>query len=400
MKTTVVIPTYWTSLNPAIQRRTPEAVYDHPTPVESQSTLPRLLNSLKSTNMPTKSAVVIVVSAVTHQALEEKAEEKTREILSKYQDDFDIRLFSASTLGKIKSRDANLAKILGFYGYSNIRNLGLAVAQALGSSIVIFLDDDVIVNDQAYFRKAKEHVGKSIDGRIIGGVAGYYTNKDGSYYQNINRREWWKAWWPKERKMNEALKVIENKERLTETTFAFGGSMIVHWRMFQEVPFDPYISRGEDMDLLVNAKMFGFKFMLDTSLSVLHLPVKAKNPWSEMRQDLHRFLYMRQKLLNPKGIRNIKHISVQSLEPYPGYFLHSATTFKFAISSCLNSMHCLFQGNLEGFKEFSHNPLQISSALHFATQHRLSYFEFQRKWSTFAPKIRADPALTDFLERL
>jgi len=397
VKISVVIPTYWTSTNPIIQHQVPDAIYDHPTPLESQSTLPRLLCDLKSTDMPKGSTTIAVIVAVTHQALEEKAKEKTKEILRSYKDYFDIEQFSVSTLRKINSKDQNLAQLLSLYGYSNVRNVGLAIAQILKSDILVFLDDDVVVNDLGYFHKAQEYVGGKVGGKLLGAIAGYYISKDCNYYLDVDPKAWWKFCWPKERKMNEAFKVIESKQRLTETTFAFGGNMLLHWKMFEKVPFDPYITRGEDMDLLVNAKMFGFKFMLDTKLRVLHLPGEMKSQWSEMRQDLYRFLYMREKLLRQKDARNIERVSIKSLKPYPGYFLAPEILLKFAISSCLNSFHSIFRGNLENFREFTQNIRQIPPALRFAREHCSDYFEFQKKWSTYMPKIRGDRGLRNIL---
>jgi hypothetical protein len=397
VKISVVIPTYWTSFNQIVQRQTPDAIYDHPTPLEAQSTLPRLFDSLKETDMPRKSATIIVIAAVTHRALEEKAEEKTREIIGNYKDWFNIQLVSASKLREIESKETSLAQVLNLYGYSNIRNIGLAVAQILKSDILIFLDDDVIVNDQTYFQKAQEYLKKPIDRTRLGGIAGYYTNKDGSYFSSINPREWWKAFWPKERKMNEAFKVIATNKRLTETGFAFGGNMVVHWKMFQEIPFDPYITRGEDMDLLVNAKMFDFKIMLDTKLSVLHLPGEKKNQWSEMRQDLYRFRYMREKLQNQRNIKNTQNVTIESLAPYIGYFLRSRTPFKFAASTCLNGLHSLVQGNMEDWKEFTRNIFEIPFSIRFAKRCREEYFKFQKQWQTHIPKIRGNPSLADSL---
>lgn len=393
MKISVIIPTYWTSNDPKIQHQTPDAVYDHPTPLESRSTLPRLLSNLRNTDMPKKSTTITVITALTHKTLEEKAEEKIRQILSKYEDQFEINQFSTSTLKKINAYDKNLAQLLSLYGYSNVRNIGLITAQILKSDILVFLDDDVVINDQKYFHKAQEHVGKNIDNATLGGVAGYYTNKDDSYYLYINPKAWWKTGWPKERKMNEAFKILEKRETLVPTTFAFGGNMVLHWKMFENVPFDPYITRGEDMDLLVNCKMLGFQFMLDTRLRVLHLPGEGKKLWSEMRQDLHRFLYMREKLLHQKEMRNSQFVSPESLKPYPGFFLQFGTLFKFATSSCLNSAHSFFSGSLESFKEFTYNLMQIPSALRFAREYCLDYFEFQKKWSNHVPKTRNNKRL-------
>lgn len=398
MKISVVIPTYWTSSNPIIQNKTPDAIYDHPTPLESQSTLPRLLNSLKSTDIPKESTTITVIIAVTHQALEEKAKEKIKKILSNYKNCFGIKQFSASTLTKINCKDQNLAQLLSLYGYSNVRNIGLTVAQILKSDILVFLDDDVVVNDQRYFHKAQKYVGEKVGERLLGGIAGYYLNKDGGYHLDVDPKAWWKTGWPKERKMNEAFNIIESQRRLIETTFAFGGNMVLHWKMFENVPFDPYISRGEDMDLLVNTKMLGFKFMLDTKLRVIHFPGETKNRWSEMRQDLYRFLYMRQKMLSRKDIRDMRCVSIDALKPYPGYFLGSRAVCKFAASSCLNCLHSVLWENLKSFREFMRNICQIPSALRFAREHCLDYFEFQKKWSSYMPKIRDDKGLRHILE--
>ncbi len=55
--------------------------------------------------------------------------------------------------------------------------------------------------------------------------------------------------------------------------------------MFQIVPFDPHVTRGEDIDYLMNAKMFGFDFFLDNKLSIKHLPPKKNHPiWKRLEK--------------------------------------------------------------------------------------------------------------------
>jgi hypothetical protein len=397
MNLSVVIPTYWTSTDVKVKSKTPDAVYDHPTSLESKSTLPRLLDNLKRSDLPQDSATVVLVVATTHEALEEKAEERTRAVLEAYKNDFRVIQFSASTLNEITSKEKDLGRVLKLYGYSNIRNIGLAIAQILKSDALVFLDDDVVIPDPDYFVKTQDYIGQKIGGKVLGGIAGYYLNEDGDYHLDVNPRAW-VVWWPKERKMNEAFEVIDSEERLVETTFAFGGNMVLHWSMFETVPFDPYITRGEDMDLLVDAKMLGFEFMVDTKLRVVHLPGKGKKLWSEMRQDLRRFLYMREKLLCQKEVKNISSVPIRSLEPYPGHFLHGGTCFRFAISSWLAGLHSICSGDWEGLREFSRNLLEIPDALDFATEHCLDYFRFQKKWATYIPRIRGNKRLGRILE--
>lgn len=397
MQISVIIPTYWTSIRPEVQCLEPNAIYDHPTPIEMQSTLPRLLNSLKQTDIPKKLTVITVITAVTHSVLEKKAEEKVKEIISYYEDDFNIKQLSATTLRNLILEKESLARLLSLYGYSNVRNLGLAIAQVLNSDIIVFLDDDVIVNDKEYFRKAQEFIGSQIDNKLLGGISGYYTDEYGGYYLKFNRRAWWRGWWPKEEKMNMAFKILESRQRLVKTPFAFGGNMILHWKMFEKIPFDPYITRGEDMDLLINAKMFGFNFLLDTELRVLHLPGEGKKLWSEMRQDLYRFLYMREKILSQKHVENIRKISISYLEPYPGYFLHTMMPFRFTLSSILNCLHSVLIRDSEGCEAFASNPIHIPSALKFAKKHSLDYFRFQKKWMKIMPKLRGKKKLEKLL---
>lgn len=397
MKISVIIPTYWTSTNAMIKHQAPDAIYDHPTPLESDSTLPRLLDSLKNTDLPRDSTTIIVIVAITHKTLEQEAEEKTKEIINNYKDCFDIKQLCPSTLKKKYIMKENISQLLSLYGYSNVRNAGLAVGQILKSDIIVFLDDDTVVNDQRYFRKVQEHVGKIIDGKLLGGVAGYYINEWGDYYLHIEPEAWWKLCWPKEKKMNESFKVINSMQRLTETTFAFGGNMVLHWKMFERVPFDPSITRGEDMDLLVNAKMFGFKFMLDTELRVLHLPGEGKRLWSEMRQDLRRFVYMREKMLSQKNVKDINPVFTDSLKPYPGFFLSFEASFKFVTSSVLNCFHSLLRRDIEDFSEFSRNIKEVRSAVRFARKHSLDYFRFQKRWATHIPKIRGNRDLEKLL---
>lgn len=393
MALTIVIPTYWTSSQWRIQHEAPDAIYDHPTPLESRSNLPRLLSSLKASDLPADSVSIVVIAAITHQRLEEEAERRVEELIKEHKSDLNITCFSASTLNKLASMKTRLADFLSLYGYSNIRNLGLVIAQIKSSDIVVFLDDDVIVKDQTFFQK----ITQDIRGCHLGGITGFYTDRVGGYLLDTQPKDWWKVFWPKEEKMNEAFHIIDTNRRLVETTFALGGNMALHWKMFERVPFDPYITRGEDMDLLLNAKMFGFEFLLDTHLKVVHLPGEEKVYWSEMRQDLYRFLYMREKMLSQKYVKNIHRISVDALNPYPGPFLKSGTLLRFSVSSSLHFIHSLLTGEIRSAKESLRNFRHISKALHSAKGSSLNYFAFQKRWSNIIPAIRGDKELKNTL---
>ncbi len=61
-----------------------DAVFDHPTPLGSEPTLPRLLDSLRRLATPPRRLVVVVVVAQTHPDLASAADAWARDILSRW----------------------------------------------------------------------------------------------------------------------------------------------------------------------------------------------------------------------------------------------------------------------------------------------------------------------------
>ena len=398
MKTTLVIPTYWTSAPHQLSlKQKPIAIYDHPTFITEPGTLPRLLGSLeklRNKGVEVPSTVVLVV--VTHEELERAAKERTESILRKHKHRLRIVSFSSSELDSLFSRLEKRVLLKSalspnLIGYSNVRNTGLIISQILGSEAVIFLDDDEVVTDERFFQKCTEFVGKKSKGKTIGGVTGGYIGPTGSYWLKDSAREWWKTGWRKRRKMNEAFKIIEGGARLKETSFAFGGNMVLHKRLFEKVPFDPYILRGEDMDMVVNARMHGFAFLLDNELWVRHTPAYAAKHWSEMRQDVYRFVYMRRKLQYPRHETGVTPVRTKSLEPYPGYFLRRNTMFKFIVSGFLSAIHSVLESRIEDSMEYLKNiKLSLSDVPQYVEKHYKDYFSFQKLWARTMPLIMED----------
>jgi hypothetical protein len=407
VKTTLVIPTYWTfAPHQLFSKQKPIAVYDHPTFITESGTLPRLLGSLeklcvRGVGVPN----IVVLVAVTHKELEMEAKERTESIIREHRHRLNIICFSSSDLdflvSRLKKRAlSKFAVTLNMMGYSNVRNIGLLIGQILGSEAIIFLDDDEVVTDEEFFEKYTEFVGKKYKGRIIGGVTGFYIGSSGSYWLKDYAREWWKTGWRKRRKMNEAFKIIEGGARLKETPFAFGGNMVLHRRLFEKVPFDPFILRGEDMDMLVNARMFDFEFLLDNQLRVLHFPEYIARHWSEMRQDVYRFAYMRRKLQYQKHKNGVIPLQTKSLEPYPGYFLRRNIMFKFVVSSFLSAIYSAFKSStVESIEYLKNIKLCLSDVHNYVEKHHKDYFDFQERWTKTMPLIREDKFSKDYLEK-
>ncbi len=405
VKTTLVIPTYWTFPPNQHPSNRPDAVYDHPTFINTTGTLPKLLKSLeKIREQGADIPDIVVLVAVTHKELEKHAEKIMKSIIEKHKHELNVTPFSTSDLKSIVSKSKNsvfskFSSFLNLRGYSNIRNIGLVIGQILESDAVVFLDDDELIIDKVFFEKCTEFVGKKYEGKIIGGVTGYYVNPSGHYWLSDKPREWWQTGWRKKRMMNRAFEVIENDARLRDTSFAFGGNMTLHKELFSKTPFDPYITRGEDMDLLVNAKIFGFAFLLDTQLRVLHTPEYVGSRWSEMRQDIYRFAYMRKKLQSAKHIEGTDELPIEALDPYPGYFLKRDLTLRFLISSSLSTLNSVFELNTKEFSKYLENiKIALSDVQRNTERHFTRYFGFQRLWAQTMPLIRGDKPAKDYLE--
>jgi hypothetical protein len=115
---------------------------------------------------------------------------------------------------------------------------------------------------------------------------------------------------------------MRTQPRLKKTSLALGGNMVIHKNLFSNVPFDPNITRGEDTDFLINARMFGFKFYSDNMLAIKHIPPKKSHPsWMRIREDIYRFIYERAKIMSQKEMNETTRVSSKDLDPYPGYFL-------------------------------------------------------------------------------
>ncbi len=122
--------------------------------------------------------------------------------------------------------------------------------------------------------------------------------------------------------------------------------------MFQIVPFDPHVTRGEDIDYLMNAKMFGFDFFLDNKLSIKHLPPKKNHPiWKRFREDIYRFLYEQTKIRSQYEVNNMNRVTPEDFEPYPGDFLKEDLEDKIYKTNVLLGLEYLSNGDVEACRE-------------------------------------------------
>ena len=328
MKTTVVIPTYWARKRGESWKEG-DGVYDHPTPLDEEGTLGRAIESMAV--LENRDFQLIVIACPTADNIGERVEKKVEKIVTETASNVgvDSEVFGPTRLAEVhnkldKSGGCELKELLKLRGYSNLRNLCLYTAHLLDSDIAILIDDDEIFEDPKFISKAREYIGKPHDVETVHGVAGYYLQPNGGYRVEKKLSDWMKHW-GQIQLMNEAFdQFIPNPSRLKKTPLVFGGNMIIDRELYSKVPFDPNVRRGEDIDYLINAKMYGYNFYLDSELAIKHVaPPKSHPDWMQLREDIYRFTYERAKLESQKPQSEMTFVNAADLDPYPGRFLGS-----------------------------------------------------------------------------
>jgi hypothetical protein len=358
MKTTMVIPSYWGRKKEEGHRKN-DAVYDHPTPLNEEGTLGRILDSLSI--LKNKDFSLVVVGVPVAPDIEREVEAKVSSIVKEVNPGVETLFFSYAQLDKIHKYLQDQSKedffpLLQLKGYPSIRNFCVFLPHLLGSEVAVLIDDDEIFEDERFMDKALEFIGQEHNGRRVLAVAGYYLNPDNDFLLHKEVLPWM-TYWNKIDCMNRAFEEIISKgPRLKETPFVFGGNAVLHRDLFTLVPFDPLVGRGEDIDFLINAKMFGFSFFLDKELSIKHdAPPKTHPKWKQVREDIFRFVYERSKLLAQKPAPDMVQVRAEELDPYPGEFLKDDLDERIFRSNQMLALDYLFQGDKEGAQECMNN---------------------------------------------
>jgi CRP-like cAMP-binding protein len=276
----------------------------------------------------------------------------------------------------------DLADVLSLRGYANIRNMCLYIPYILGAEVAILIDDDEFFDDPAFVDKAVEYIGSRFMGQTIDGVAGYYINAKGTYYDDVPEEIHWMTYWDRFGSKREAFqKVIPGDPRLKLTPFAFGGCMVIHRSLFRTVPFDPRITRGEDTDYVLNARMFGFNFFLDNQLWIQHRPPQKSHPtWQRFREDIYRLMYSKAKIDGQTEQVNMTIVEAEDLDPYPGEFLRDSLEDKILKSNLILALDYLADDRVEDTKETIRNIWLAKTKAVPQDNPFEAYLAFQRRW--------------------
>jgi len=400
----IIVPTFWgkphnrrggdeqsqTKRDRRVMSADAQALYEHPSSIdEEHPPLERLLQSL--TQVRGQFSVAMVVNT-NDKSVEVRADERVREIARQFQQ-MDLFVFGPTEMGSFTRRLEQLDLLdvmpaLSMHSYGATRNLGLLVAAIKGRDKVIFLDDDCVVDDPAFLEKALFGLGDAIHtGGHLLGKTGLAMNAKGRYLTEEDGRATDRFWhWDQPR--NKAISELLTPPRLTPAKLAFGGCLALHGGLFAHVSFDPWITRGEDTDYVINTRLFGSQMFVDDQWSVLHLPGEGVSQPLRFRQDVFGYIYEHRKLEFAKSQVDLTQVTAEQLAPYPGDFIDGSAGMRARLTALLRAIRGPERGVY--WQAALH---VVSDATRYACAHCSDYFAFQRKWPTVVERLWKDVAL-------
>ena len=393
MNPAVIIPTFHTAPTKRGASK-PSNLYDHPTPLNEQGTLGRCLNSLQQVRG--LGQVIILVAA--EGGVEDEAAKKVQNIANQFPQMHTLVIGRAEA-EIVQQRLDQLGfggqqEAIGLTGYSAIHNLGLVVAQVLGFDSVVFIDDDETIEDEAFLEKAMYGLGKlTKKGIPILAKSGFYFNDEGTYYSK-SQNHWYNHFWQQGRAFNNWISKAMAGPRLSRSNHVCGGCLALHKEAFKRLSFDPWIPRGEDLDYMLDLRMYGSDIWFDNKWSLHHLPPESASEGTRFRQDIYRWLYEYRKMEYSRTQIDLMQVKPSSLEPYPGPFLEPSIVRRIRITAFLRS---LARPDKKAYRKAA--KAARTEAAQYAQRNCTKYFEFQFVWSELMSRIEGDQILSTALVR-
>ena len=387
MNPVIVIPTFVSA------RRRKEGgsvltTYDHATPISQPGELPRLLASLQKV----RGAGQIIVLVVSEPSIENQAAEKVQSVVSRFPS-LNTVVIGAPELALIQQRMEQLGlgklqKEIGLSGYGAVRNLGLVMADVLGFDSVVFLDDDEVVDDADFLQKAMYGLGKlTKKGIPILAKTGFYFNSEGSYLSK-SQDKWYNHFWQQGKAFNKWISKAMRGPRLSRSNHTCGGCLALHKEAFKRLSFDPWIARGEDLDYMLDLRMYGSDIWFDNQWSLRHLPPETESEGTRFRQDIFRWLYEYRKMEYSRTQIDLLQVKPSSLEPYPGPFLEPGITKRIRLTAFLRS---LARPDKKAYRTAA--KAATGEATTYAQRNCSKYFEFQFVWPELMARMENDQIL-------
>lgn len=391
MNPVIVIPTYWT------QQAGQPGSYDHATPVDAPDPeLARCLDSLEQVRGVMRTVVLVTAPP----AAQAEARARVDAICAEHPN------LSPLVVGEpearvIKDAVAVMAprlsgEVVSLRGYGAIRNLGLAVAAVLGHDVVVFMDDDEVALGPTFLVDGVYALGQlTRQGTPIYAKSGCFIDADGSVLAN-EQLPWSDRRWDKNLGFNQWMRRAQSAVRISRSNHLCGGCFAVHAEAFARVAFDPYITRGEDLDYLFNLRMYGLEVWFDNQWQVQHLPPETPKPASRFRQNVYRWVYEQAKLSAAATRPDLVQVTASSLMPYPGSYLQEDLGSRVRSTALRRALTA--RVTVEDRREYlSVWKDGLADAVANAQRHERSYLQFQSWWPSIVSGLWKEPSIAALL---
>lgn len=397
MNPVIVIPTYWSKTADPVAVGD-VGIYDHSTPISKP--LPELETCLQSLEQ-VRGVLRVIVLVVAPPAYADSARARVDGICRQHLtlNPLVVGQPEGQQIMRMVERVAPglEGEPCSLRGYGAIRNMGLAVACALGHDVVVFLDDDEVALDENFLIDAVYGIGlETRQGLPIQVKSGYYLDRQDSPYADVSRPRWCDRWWAKRAEFNEWMHRALSATRISRSNHVCGGCFAVGAEAFCNVAFDPQITRGEDLDYLFNLRMYGFDVWFDNQWYVRHMPPKVPSHASRFLQNVYRWTYEVKKLQASRDIISLHHVTPESLRPYPAPWINAeelrTRIFRTALARAIAGpeRRAYLEVLLHGRKE----------AELWATSVARGYFSFQTYWPKIMASLWNDRALAATLVKM
>ena len=392
MRPVIVIPTYWAGTR--AETWSPGA-YDHATDLFSEEPeLDRCLASLESVrDLPRVVLLVVCPLSATRDV-----KLRIDHILLGHPG-LDVVVVTNHEASRIMDRVAALAPMasgegVSLRGYGAIRNMGLAVASILGRDAVVFLDDDEVVLSPDFMERALYGLGQETRQRLpILVKSGYFYDAAGSPLADESRAPLADRWWTKRSEFNIWMRRALAGTRISRSNYVCGGCLALHARAFTRISFDPFLTRGEDLDYLFNMRLFGYDVWFDNTWAVKHLPPDHSEHCSRFMQNVYRWYYERAKLSYAGRQKEYNQVTPASLMPYPGPWISHELDERVRRTS-LARLTCTREH--AGYLRVCRRGR--ADAERYAQENAGKYFRFQSFWPSIMNGLWNDSELASMLE--
>ncbi|MCI1665879.1 MAG: glycosyltransferase family 2 protein [Atopobiaceae bacterium] len=388
MNPVVVIPTYW------CKSEGQEGAYDHATPLDKpRPELETCLSSLEGV----RGVMRVVVLLVAPPACEDGARARVNAVCASHPRLNPLVIGHPEAVlvrGATSAISPGMAgETVSLRGYGAIRNMGLAVAAVLGHDVVVFMDDDEVALDPEFLVDGVYGLGRMTRQDLpILAKSGYFIDRSDSPLADESHAAWQDKAWTKRSEFNAWMRRALSSTRISRSNYVCGGCMAIHAEAFTRVAFDPWITRGEDLDYLFDLRMNGLDVWFDNAWRVRHMPPPSASAPARFLQDVYRWVYESRKLEDAGGRIGLHKVTPESLMPYPGPWI--APSVRKRISRTARA---------RAFAEPEHGAYLdiwihgLKEADHYADEVGTSYLSFQSFWPRLMESLWDDKALAERL---